>query len=73
MLLPGDAPISRDPADRLLPPLRSLTAVFGMGTGVASSLWPPGILWGRGPAGPVNLIRSRVPASAPPYLRTMVP
>lgn len=40
-IYPGNALISQDPADQVLPPLKSLTAVFGMGTGVSSSLWPP--------------------------------
>jgi hypothetical protein len=38
---PGNVPICRSPAAQVLPPLRSLTAVFGMGTGVASSPWSP--------------------------------
>ncbi len=37
IIYPGNALISRTLAGQVLPPLRGLTAVFGMGTGVSLS------------------------------------
>ena len=37
LIYPGDVLISRGLAPKVLPPLRVLTAVFGMGTGVSPS------------------------------------
>ena len=41
-LIPGDFLLSQGPASQVPSALKSLTSVFGMGTGVASSLKPPG-------------------------------
>jgi hypothetical protein len=41
IIYPGSVLISRTLAGQVLPPLRGLTAVFGMGTGVALSPRPP--------------------------------
>ncbi len=38
-MYPRNVPIFREAALQVLPPLRSLTAVFGMGTGVSLSPW----------------------------------
>lgn len=38
---PGSVLASRAVAGRLLSPLKGLTAVFEMGTGVSPSPWPP--------------------------------
>lgn len=41
VIYPGSVHISQTLAGQVLPALRSLTAVFGMRTGVSSSPWPP--------------------------------
>lgn len=38
-MYPRNVPIFREVALQVLPPLRGLTAVFGMGTGVSLSPW----------------------------------
>ena len=41
LIYSGNVPISRTLAGQVHPPLRGLTAVFGMGTGVTLSPWSP--------------------------------
>ena len=44
IIYPGSVLSSQGPSPQVLSALKSLTSVFGMGTGVASSLLPPGNL-----------------------------
>lgn len=56
---PGGVLLSQGESTQVPSALEGLTAVFGMGTGVAPPLWPPEILFVKGTATPTITVDGR--------------